>query len=109
MDLTPDAMKAIEDGIKSGDTACLKIWADRCDPVSKATMPTVEFLADTTDLTQFSLSVLAAISKGEVSPDIGSHIINAAASAARVAEIDQMKRELEELQKQVEEMLNERS
>lgn len=109
MDLTPDAMKAIEDGIKSGDTACLKIWADRCDPVSKATMPTVEFLADTTDLTRFSLSVLAAISKGEVSPDIGSHIINAAASAARVAEIDQMKRELEELQKQVEEMLNERS
>lgn len=109
MELTPEAMTAIEQGIKSGDTACLKIWAERCDPVSKATMPTVEFLADTTDLTRFSLSVLAAISKGEVSPDIGSYIINAAASAARVAEIDQMKRELEELQKQVEEMLNERS
>ena len=108
MDFTPDAMKAIEDGIKGGDTACLKIWADRCDPVSKATLPTVEFLADTTDLTQFSLSVLVAISKGEVPPDTGSHIINAAATAARVAEIDQMKRELEELQKQVEEMINER-
>ena len=109
MEFTPDAMKAIEDGIKSGDTACLKIWADRCDPVSKATLPTVEFLADTTDLTQFSLSVLVAISKGEVPPDIGSHIINAVATAARVAEIDQMKRELEELQRQVEEMMNERA
>lgn len=108
MEFTPDAMKAIGAGIKSGDTACLKIWADRCDPVSKATLPTVEFLADTTDLTQFSLSILVAISKGEVPPDIGSHIINAAATAARVAEIDQMKRELEELQRQVEEMINER-
>lgn len=66
MELTPEAMESITAGIKAGDTACLKIWADRCDPVSKATLPTVEFMADTTDLTRFSMSVLAAISKGEV-------------------------------------------
>ena len=106
MELTPEAMESITAGIKSGDTACLKIWADRCDPVSKATLPTVEFMADTTDLTRFSMSVLAAISKGEVTPDIGTQIINAAASAARVAEIDQMRRELAELQQQVQEMMN---
>lgn len=106
MELTPEAMASITAGIKEGDTACLKIWADRCDPVSKATLPPVEFMADTTDLTRFSMSVLSAISKGEVTPDIGSQIINAATSVARVAEIDQMRRELAELQQQVKEMMD---
>ncbi|WP_241610189.1 hypothetical protein [Rosenbergiella epipactidis] len=109
MDLTPDAMNSITEGIKAGDTACLKIWADRCDPVSKTTMPTVEFLADTTDLTRFSMSVLAAISRGEVTPDIGAHIINAAASVARVAEIDEVRREMKEILERLEDMENDKS
>ncbi|ENH3225216.1 TPA: hypothetical protein NPP35_004171 [Klebsiella variicola subsp. variicola] len=35
MELTPDALRAITAGIIDGDSACLKIWADRCDPVSR--------------------------------------------------------------------------
>ena len=102
----PKALKAIKAGIEAGDAACLKIWADRCDPANKATMQTVEFIADTTDLTQFSMSVLVAISKGEVPPDVGNQIINAAANAARVADIDEIRREMAELLQMVEEIKN---
>lgn len=102
MELTPEALQAITDGIKGGDASCLKIWADRCDPVSKSSYQPVNFLCDTTDLTQASLSVISAISCGEVPPDIGTQIISAIAAAAKVAEVDELRRELEALQQQVE-------
>jgi len=106
MELTPDALRAITAGIIDGDSACLKIWADRCDPVSKASYERVDFMCDTTDLTSAALSVISAISRGEVPPDVGTQIINAIAAAAKVAEVDELRREVEALEREVEEIKN---
>lgn len=106
LDMSEPALKAILTGIEKGDSSCLKIWADRCDPAPKSVLPPVKFNCDTVDLTQAALSVIAAISKGEVSPEVGTSIISAISQAAKVAEIDELRRELEELQKAVEDMHN---
>lgn len=106
LEMSEPALKAILAGIEKGDPACLKLWADRCDPAPKSTQPPVSFLCDTTNLTQAALSVIAAISRGEVSPEVGTSIINAVAAAARVAEVDELRREVEALQRLVEEIQN---
>lgn len=109
MEMTPQAMQSLKRGIEEGDVTCLRIWAERCDPSPKSTFETVEFLCDTTDLTSAALSVIAAISRGQVAPDVGKQIIDGIAAAAKVAEVDELRRELEELQKQVEEIQNDHS
>ncbi|MGO2335794.1 hypothetical protein [Providencia sp.] len=75
MEMTPQAIKSILAGIEIGDAACLKIWADRCYPVSKSTIQPIEFLCDTTDLSSAALSVVSAISQGLVPPDVGTVIL----------------------------------
>ena len=102
LEMSEPALKAILTGIEKGDPACLKLWAERCDPAPKSTLPPVSFLCDTTNLTQAALSVISAISRGEVSPEVGTSIIHAVAAAARVAEVDELRREVEALQKRVE-------
>lgn len=109
MEMTPEALKSLKEGIIAGDVTCLRIWAERCDPSPKSTLEPVEFLCDTTDLTKAALSVIAAISKGQVAPDVGTQIIAGIAAAAKVAEVDEIRRELEALQKNVEEIQNDRS
>ncbi|THD43681.1 hypothetical protein ERD95_20115 [Enterobacteriaceae bacterium ML5] len=107
MELAPDAIRAISEGIKKGDATCLKIWADRCDPAPKSILPAVKFNCDTVDLTQAALSVISAISRGDVSPEVGTSIISAIGQAAKVAEVDELRRELADLQSAVRDMRNE--
>ena len=109
MEMTPEAVASLKRGIEAGDVTCLRIWAERCDPSPKSTFEPVEFLCDTTDQTRAALSVIAAISKGQVAPDVGTQIIAGIAAAAKVAEVDEIRRELEELQKSVEEIQNDHS
>ena len=63
-------------------------------------------MCDTADLTSAALSVISAISRGEVPPDVGTKIINAIAAAAKVAEVDEGRREVEVLEREVEEIKN---
>jgi len=108
MEMTPEALKSLKEGIIAGDVTCLRIWAERCDPSPKSTHEPVEFLCDTTDLTKAALSVIAAISKGQVAPDVGTQIIAGIAAAAKIAEIDEIRHRMDVLQSQVEGIQNER-
>ncbi|OAT53637.1 DUF5681 domain-containing protein [Providencia heimbachae] len=109
MDMTPQAIKAILSGIESGDATCLKIWADRCDPVSKSTIQPVEFLCDTTDLSSAALSVVSAISQGLVPPDVGTVILKGIADASKIIEVESLQREVEALKEAMEEIKNDNS
>ncbi|MEI9716903.1 DUF5681 domain-containing protein [Moellerella wisconsensis] len=106
LEMTPLALEAIVQGIKSGDSTCLKIWADRCDPVSKSTIQPVEFLCDTTDLSSAALSVVSAISQGQVPPDVGTVILKGIADASKIIEVESLQREVEELKQAMEDIKN---
>lgn len=106
MDMTPQAIKAILSGIESGDATCLKIWADRCDPVSKSTIQPVEFFCDTTDLSSAALSVISAISQGLVPPDVGTVILKGIADASKIIEVESLQREVEALKEAMEGIKN---
>ncbi len=93
MEMTPQAIKSILAGIEIGDAACLKIWADRCYPVSKSTIQPIEFLCDTTDLS----SAASAISQGLVPPDVGTVILKGIADASKIIEVESLQREVEAL------------
>lgn len=109
LEMTPLALEAIVQGIKSGDSTCLKIWADRCDPVSKSTIQPVEFLCDTTDLSRAALSIISAISQGLVPPDVGTVILKGIADASKIIEVESLQREVEELKQAMEDIKNDRS
>jgi len=106
LEMTPLALEAIVQGIKSGDSTCLKIWADRCDPVSKSTIQPVEFLCDTTDLSRAALSIISAISQGQVPPDVGTVILKGIADASKIIEVESLQREVEELKQAMEDIKN---
>lgn len=109
LEMTPLALEAIVQGIKSGDSTCLKIWADRCDPVSKSTIQPVEFLCDTTDLSRAALSIISAISQGQVPPDVGTVILKGIADASKIIEVESLQREVEELKQAMEDIKNDHS
>lgn len=106
LEMTPQALEAIMQGIQSGDATCLKIWADRCDPVSKHALQPVEFLCDTTDLSRAALSVISAISRGLIPPDVGTVILRGIADASKIIEVETLQREVEELKQAMEEIKN---
>lgn len=101
MALDKGADKAIETVLaaaEEGDLTACRLILERCVPVRKAQLEPVVFDCDTTDLTQAAMSTIAAISKGEVSPDVGSIILAGITNAMKLKEIDELERRIEALE-----------
>lgn len=87
----------------SGDMVAMRILLDRLLPPRKATVPDIEvpYLEQANTISQKVDAILHAIGRGEVPADIGSQLITALGTAARIEEITQFKDRLEGLEQAV--------
>ncbi|MEH8229840.1 hypothetical protein [Aeromonas veronii] len=89
---------AVATQAKSGDGVSQQMIADRLYPKLRPAAEPVEFaLTGEASFTDLARSVLMAVSRGEVDPQTGKSLIDAVAGLARVAEIDALQKQLDEL------------
>lgn len=98
-----DAIKTVLAAAKEGDLTACRLILERCVPVRKAQIEPVNFLCDTTDFSQAAMSVVSAISQGQVSPDVGAVILTGIGNALKIKEVDELERRLAQLEQQSEE------
>ena len=55
-------------------------------------------MCDTTDFSQAALSVISAISRGLVSPDVGTVILTGICNAMKIVEVDELVKRIEQLE-----------
>lgn len=93
-----DAIKTVLAAAKEGDMTACRLILERCVPVRKAQIEPVMFNCDTTDFSQAAMSVVSAISRGEVSPDVGATILAGIGNAMKIKEVDELERRIIELE-----------
>jgi hypothetical protein len=82
-----------------GDVSAMRIVLERLAPPLKARVEPVEFDLDPGgSYTDQARQVMAAISLGEVAPDVGKMLIDGIASMARVDELDDIRQRIEALE-----------
>lgn len=89
---------------KKGDMQACRLILERLVPPIKATAEPVLFHLDDSDLPSAARSILRAIASGELPPDQGRHLIEALSSVAKVIEVEELQKAVEELREQIEEM-----
>jgi len=82
---------------KSGDVAAAKCLIDRVCPVLKPQATPISVPSNDT-LTGQGSEIIKATMSGQIPPDIGSQLIAALALQAKVIEIDDMTKRIEELE-----------
>lgn len=92
------AIKTVLGAAGEGDLTACKLILERVIPVRKPQIEPVNFLCDTTDFSQAAMSVIAAISKGEVSPDVGGVILAGIGNAMKIREVDELERRIAQLE-----------
>lgn len=101
----PEAITILMEGVREKDRHCLRIYFDRVCPVLKGVdVPgVVPGFAEAGTLQEKATAILQAVSDGEVSVNDGLSLIQAVANAARVNESSEMERQIEELEKALQE------
>lgn len=89
--------KAIELAM-GGDPQALRMCLDRLAPSIKPQAEPVMFELKGDNLTQQAQSVLAAVADGELDPITGKALIDSLSSIARITEIDEITRRLDQLE-----------
>ncbi|MHA6196579.1 hypothetical protein ACX3YG_19655 [Pseudomonas wadenswilerensis] len=89
---------------KKGDMQACRLILERLVPPIKATSEPVLFDLDDSDLPSAAKSILRAIASGELPPDQGRHLIEALSSVAKVIEVEELQKAVEELREQIEKM-----
>lgn len=92
------AIKTVLDAAQEGDLTACRLILERCVPVRKAQIEPVIFDCDTTDFSQAAMSVISAISRGAVSPDVGSVILAGIGNAMKIKEVDELERRIAQLE-----------
>lgn len=74
---------------------------ERALPVYRVTSAPVELpdMDQADNLTEKANAVLRAVADGQVPPDVGAQLVSAIGSIARVTEIDELTRRIEQLEK----------
>lgn len=106
-----DVRKAITKGIPAiveklqalalaGDVRAAETLLARGLPPLKAVAPEVSLPGYTTNMsnTQAANAVFEAVATGQMPPDLGAQLITSLAAAARVAEVDEFRARLEDLE-----------
>ncbi|MNP70330.1 hypothetical protein D3C76_1665500 [compost metagenome] len=83
--------------------AC-RLILERLVPPVKATAEPVQFDLDDSDLPSAAKSILRAIAAGDLPPDQGRHQIEAISAVAKVIEVEELEKAVEELRERIEEM-----
>jgi len=96
--------KKVMAAAKKGDMQACRLILERLVPPIKPTAEPVQFELDDTDLPSAAKSILRAIAAGDLPPDQGRHLIEGLSAVARVIEVAELEKAVEELRQQVEEM-----
>ncbi|MNJ29128.1 hypothetical protein D3C77_236870 [compost metagenome] len=89
---------------KKGDMQACRLILERLVPPVKATAEPVQFDLDDSDLPSAAKSILRAIAAGDLPPDQGRHLIEAISAVAKVIEVEELEKAVEELRERIEEM-----
>ena len=94
-------VKKLETAALSGDVQAARTLLERALPVYRATAEPVKVdgIEGADTLTDKARVVLEAVADGRVPPDIGAQLVTAIGTVARVAEVDELLRRIEALEK----------
>jgi hypothetical protein len=96
----PTIIKKLVAAAQGGDVGAARLLLERVLPPVKAVEQTQPMTLPDGDLTAKGHAVLAAAAKGEIAPAQAAALIGALGTLARVAEIDDLARRIEALEKQ---------
>ncbi|MCL9654724.1 DUF5681 domain-containing protein [Pseudomonas protegens] len=89
---------------KKGDMQACRLILERLVPPIKPTAETVRFELDDSDLPSAAKSILRAVAAGELPPDQGKALIEGLGAVARVIEVAELQKAVEELREKMEGM-----
>lgn len=94
-------VKKLEAKALSGDVQAARTLLERALPVYRAAAEPVQVqgMGGAETLTDKARVVLEAVADGRVPPDIGAQLVTAIGTVARVAEVDELLRRIEALEK----------
>jgi hypothetical protein len=91
-------IKVVMAAAKNGDMQACRMILERMVPAIKPVSEPVQFNFTGSTPTEQARSIMAAIAAGDIPPDQGKALIEALASVARIAEIDELCRRLAALE-----------
>ena len=94
-------VKKLEAAALGGDVQAARTLLERALPVYRVTAEPVmvDGIRGAGSLTDKARAVLEAVAEGKVPPDIGAQLVTAIGTVARVAEVDELLRRIEALEK----------
>jgi len=102
--LKPHAKDLIDKAVSlalDGDTTALRLCLDRLIPALKQRDEPVSLKLTGTTLTENGLSVINALSKGEITPSEANSFLQAIVAQTRITEMDEIEARLTKLEKRV--------
>ena len=102
--LKPHAKDLIDKAVSlalDGDTTALRLCLDRLIPPLKQRDEPVSLKLTGTTLTENGLSVINALSKGEITPSEANSFLQAIVAQTRITEMDEIEVRLTELEKRI--------
>jgi len=86
---------------KKGDMQACRLILERLVPPMKPTSEPVHFNLDDTDLPSAARSIMRAVAGGQLAPDQGKSLIDGLGAVARVIEVTELQKAIEELRQQI--------
>jgi hypothetical protein len=86
---------------KKGDMQACRLILERLVPPMKPTSEPVQFDLDDTDLPSAARSIMRAVAGGQLAPDQGKSLIDGLGAVARVIEVTELQKAIEELRQQI--------
>ena len=86
---------------KKGDMQACRLILERLVPPIKPAAEPVQFHLDDTDLPSAARSILRAVADGHLAPDQGKSLIDGLGAVARVIEVAELQKAIEELRQQI--------
>lgn len=101
-ELEPNGKKLMARAVElalAGDTQALRLCLERLTPAIKPRGEAIQFDLTGDTLSEKAESVFVAIANGSIPPDSGKSLLDALAGMSKIAEIDEIKRRLDALEK----------
>jgi hypothetical protein len=94
-----DTIKKLRAMADAGDVAAAKLILDRAYPPLRPTDEPIDVpeLFEASTHTEAARAVWRAVASGELPPDVGAKLITSIASAAKVEEVDELRRQVQQL------------
>ncbi|HVV96495.1 MAG TPA: DUF5681 domain-containing protein [Rhodanobacteraceae bacterium] len=100
--ITPHVPELLEKALamaRDGDVNALRLLLDRSVPPLKQASAARPFdLGDGKELADLGRAILKAVSKGDLTPDIGRELIDALSAQCKLIEVDEIMRRLEAIE-----------